>query len=838
LLTQALRYADFYNWSDAAPLFAQAEQIFSARGDSRNALYAKFGRIRSTMDQVSLPEASQELGELEHNPLLQSDRQIRLFSLVVRGDIDSELDAASMKRDWDAALKLAQELGDKKWANRASGEIGFALFLEGDVSGARQKVGTALFGAMMLGDTGAQIRYLGAIGHLYVLMHSYDDALGYFDRALAIAAKNPDAGYQFLVQEGRLQAFRGQGRLDRAQQLADEIIAEARAHQKYVKEAQALIISSTLAVARHDDARAVQELQAAIELAQKGGFQQLLPDAEVDLADIYREEGDLARAESLAAAAVESTRAEGDTYLLPRRLQSLAELQVSQGKYREADATFDHATDILDTMIGNVRTAADKIGLITSMSAIYSEHFALVADHLNDVSRAYSVVERARGRATGDLLMSGSPPDSPEEERIQAQIAQLKLELSKAKSREQVRDIRDKILLEESGGWSASNSSRWKSRPWETVPLDRIRKRLSPDELLLEYVMGEPHAYCLVVTDDVTRIVSLPSRGDVEKLVAGYLETLKDRRTSSAQGRELYAALFNGIPEAAKKQRLIIVPDGRLHLLPFDALVDSTGRYFVYSHTITYAPSASSYYLLSTEAPHQTTDLGMLGVGGVPYDRDRDLSKLVTVRGYANSDLTDLPGSQQEVTTAAATIHSEGKSRLLLGQSATKSAFEHADLDHYSIIHLAVHGIADERHPERAALILLSDSKAGEDGILEATEVARLHTNAALVVLSACDTAVGRLQGEEGIATLSRAFLLAGAKDVVSTLWNIDDTSTLYLMKQFYAHLATGIPIADALTAAKRDMLKDYGPQAVPYFWASFKSEGVGDRPIAINPKK
>jgi CHAT domain-containing protein len=131
-------------------------------------------------------------------------------------------------------------------------------------------------------------------------------------------------------------------------------------------------------------------------------------------------------------------------------------------------------------------------------------------------------------------------------------------------------------------------------------------------------------------------------------------------------------------------------------------------------------------------------------------------------------------------------------------------------------------------------LILLSDTSAGDDGILEASEIVHLHTNADLVVLSACDTAVGRLQGEEGIANLSLAFQLAGAKAVVSTLWTIDDTTALYLMKRFYAHLAERNTIAWALTAAKRDMLRNYGAQAVPYYWASFKLEGAGNQSVII----
>ena len=837
LLKKALHLGDLYNWADAAPMFTEAEQLYAARADNRNALYAHLGRIRSTMEQLSLPETSEELGtELDKNPLLQSDKELRLFCLMVLGDIDGEIDAAPMRRDWEAALKLAQELGDKKLENRASGELGFALFLEGDMTPARQKVAGALMSAMMSGDVGAQIRYLGAVGYAYMHLGSYDDALGYFDKALKIAAANPDAGYQFVVNEGRLQAFRGMGKLDAAEQLANEIIVEARVRQKHVKETQALITAGTVEDAKGDQAKAIDDFEAAMDLAQKGHFPRLLADAQFYLVDIYRKKGDLTKAESLSTAAADSTQNSGDLYLLPLRLQSLAQLQASQGKYSEASQTFDRASDVLDAMIGNVRSAAGKIGLVNAMSSIYADHFALVADHLNDPAKAFAVVEHARGRVTTELLMSGKPPESPEELEIEKQISRLNLELGKAKSAEQVHQIRDKIFLAEEARWVTPASPTWKSQPWQTTPLDRIRTGLNADELVLEYVLAQPHSYCLVVSRDSAHIVPLPNREAIETLVLAYLKTLKTKGASKAEAAGLYDALLKSIAEVSKKERIIIVPDGHLHLLPFDALVDGTGRYLVSSHTITYAPSATFLYVAKS-ASARSSQHALLGVGGIPYEKNADLTKVATLRGYISSPLIDLPASKDEVIAAQAAFRSDSDT-VLLGSNATKSAFEHSGLDQHSIIHLAVHGVANEKHPERAALILLSDSSSGDDGILEASDIVHLHTNADLVVLSACDTAVGRLQGEEGIANLSLAFQLAGAKTVISTLWTIEDTTALYLMKRFYTHLAEKNTVAHALTAAKRDMLKTYGAQAVPYYWASFKLEGPGDQPISLNSKK
>ena len=142
--------------------------------------------------------------------------------------------------------------------------------------------------------------------------------------------------------------------------------------------------------------------------------------------------------------------------------------------------------------------------------------------------------------------------------------------------------------------------------------------------------------------------------------------------------------------------------------------------------------------------------------------------------------------------------------------------------------------LSGQERPDQAALILLSDPSAGEDGILQATEVLQLQTNADLVVLSACDTAAGRLQGAEGIANLARAFLLSGARSVVATLWQIDDTFSSTMMQQFYKHLVSGKSVGEALTLAKRDMMTTYGDVAVPYYWAGYTLEGVGNNFIRL----
>src|SRR5262249_11375659 len=131
-------------------------------------------------------------------------------------------------------------------------------------------------------------------------------------------------------------------------------------------------------------------------------------------------------------------------------------------------------------------------------------------------------------------------------------------------------------------------------------------------------------------------------------------------------------------------------------------------------------------------------------------------------------------------------------SALLLGADGTEAAFKSEPLDRFRIVHIAAHAIASPTFPDRAALVLSRDPGTRDDGLLQAREIRDLHLRADLVTLSACDTAAGRLQGEEGIASLERAFLYAGARAVLASLWTVADVYTTTLMTQFYRNLAAG----------------------------------------------
>src|SRR5712692_7263979 len=230
LLQRALYFSDLYNCHAARPYFTKSQQMFEAAGDKRNALYARLGAIRAGADPAPIPKLSFMLDqELTTNPLLQSDKELRMFCLIVKGDFDGESDTPAMRRDWTEVASLAQALGNTKWQYRAQGQLGFADFYDGDLPGAQRNVAQALIGATKTGDIGGQIFYLSTTASGLVLQGMNDQANQYASRAIAIADANPDAGYPIIAHQARLSAMVQLGQVAAAQEELKKLLARPEA---------------------------------------------------------------------------------------------------------------------------------------------------------------------------------------------------------------------------------------------------------------------------------------------------------------------------------------------------------------------------------------------------------------------------------------------------------------------------------------------------------------------------------------------------------------------------------------------------------------------------------
>jgi CHAT domain-containing protein len=194
-----------------------------------------------------------------------------------------------------------------------------------------------------------------------------------------------------------------------------------------------------------------------------------------------------------------------------------------------------------------------------------------------------------------------------------------------------------------------------------------------------------------------------------------------------------------------------------------------------------------------------------------------------------------LPTAEDEVVAAARFLGPT--SAVLTGENATESAVKAQKLGDFDVLHFAVHAFADPKFPERAALVLLNDPAGEDDGLLQPREIGQFRLNAGVVVLSACDTAVGPTLGQEGVLNIARAFLLAGARSVITTLWAVSDATSTAVMRRFYENLAAGESVATALTRSKATVLEQFGDDARSTV-AAFQLIGVGDHRVATGPRK
>jgi CHAT domain-containing protein len=845
LLAEANRLYWLNNGPKSAPLYAKAEKFFADRGDTRNQLYAQIGYLRSEAETMSFVDLSRFLNDQLQNPIMRSDPKLRLWCLAAKGYTDIEIDYRAEKQDWLEAQQIAKSLGDNRWATRASGELGIIAFLEGDSERAAKLLGGALVSTMANGDSGGQIRFLEMLGNGLVEVNRPSDALMFFERAIKIAEADEDSGLPFMGYEGKAQALVALGKPDEAKRVLQEALARARSQRKRGHEAQLLIVLGKLAAQNGNKEEAIADLEDAGRLAAGVKFYRMEADDMFELARLYRDSGDLAAADARATQGLAASQQVGDPYYVPRNLTILADLRARRGRIAEAKALYKQAEDVIDGMLGGDDSYWNS-SIAAAMGQTYLEHFELVAKE-GDTAGAFQILERVRGRTLASALedrKAAARSGSTEAATLDSYVATTQTRLMQTNSpveREQLLDALAEYEWRLRLAWNEGDQRF----PINPAPLIRVQESLKSDETLLEYVLAEPNSFCISITRTTANLRVLPGgRKEIETLGQRYVDEIRAKQTGDEEAKQLHAFLVQPIPETSKGTRFIVVPDGILNLLPFEALRNGHGQYLLMSAAVSYAPSATVLDALRRRDKQLESTRPFLGVGDVAYENQGGKGNKIpaseTLRGrfvrsladFVGMPLHDLPQTREEVESISRIVGRGAET--LFGASATESAFKKEPLNQFRVLHLAVHGFADPLYPERSALVLGADPKAGEDGLLQVREIKKLRLNADLTTLSACDTGVGKLQGEEGVSDLAEAFLAAGSKTVVASLWSADDTFASALMERFYQRLAVGEETSSALRGAKLDLLTKYGEQVSPFYWAGFVAIGDASTPIRI----
>jgi hypothetical protein len=573
--------------------------------------------------------------------------------------------------------------------------------------------------------------------------------------------------------------------------------------------------------------------------------------------DAFVEAGDQDLAEERYGAALRESTALGleevrwqSSFGLARIAESRERIGPAVDYYKQTIALIERIGLGLPLRTFQSNFRLDKIGLYETVVRL------LLRLHESAPSKGYDreaflFAEKSKARGFLASLQSGNetvPADAApglktEENRIRRDITRLQLDLQEPGIPPGRRRALITRLDRTENAWRNflvrirrrdSASARFHvSDPYDFTA---IRDRLTaPSTAVLEFMVGEKSSAAFLLTRDELTIATLPPLSVLGPLVEKYLQFLSlgggADFPARAGGARLGALLLAPFREKLKTglTSLIVVPDGPLHYLPFETLIDEgrSPRFLIEDFDVRYGPSANCLiHLAERPAPAR-------------YTRDfLGLANSFRMRTFALSVEEErvfpaLPEASREIRDISRRFD-PARTTILLDRDAQEAAFKSLPLSDFRVIHLAAHGLFDDRHWWRSALILLPDKAGLEDGFLQPDDIYGLRLVPELLVLSGCETGIGRLEKGEGVNGLSYAFFYAGARSLLLSLWSVNDRATADFMGSFYDYWLGGKPKSEALRLAKIQALRSKNGN--PFYWAGFVLLGDGGRGPGINP--
>lgn len=589
--------------------------------------------------------------------------------------------------------------------------------------------------------------------------------------------------------------------------------------------------------------KAIATLEQALDLT-KGKNPALIQSIMVQLVPAYRDSGQNEKARALLDELLKVSEDKGYVY---NSIANLASDPVEkEALFRQAHANLSSGHPSFPLTCLNLskltrdpaeaeKRLAEAISAVDAMRSRYSDQNM----RTGTLQKYFDVFSYAIER---ELVLSSAPNDEHVRkafetlDSVMGKSVREALILGVNKSREQIDP--EKLKAGDSDSWELVYR-QLKGRKYISEDVKRrlteIQASLDPGTLLLMTYQSKALGYNWLVWNDGFHGFKTDNEERVGKLTAGFREVVEGRPLEAVladpSGRELYQMLFPKAFDMSRFNRLAVVTDGALTTLPFAALPTPGQKFLIEEMDIVYLPTASHATHLSTKNVKPSKAIAMFS-NPVFSLTDKRLSNrrnatasLAVKRAATSQPLPRLAGTEIEAKAILSLPSLANQSVLpLQGFSATRAAAMDPALANYRILHFATHCQIDPVDSSKSKLIFSCFDREGRPIPSELTlaDISEMKLNAELVVLSACESALGKQVRGAGPMSISRGFMLAGVPRVAATLWAIDDKASPTLMKHFYtAMLEQGMTASAALCDAQRKMLAD--PQwRAPKYWSAF----------------
>ncbi len=562
-------------------------------------------------------------------------------------------------------------------------------------------------------------------------------------------------------------------------------------------------------------------------------------------------------------------------------LKSIAAIDLKQNNLTDALKNINLAIQIIESRRSELRNDALKTSYFSTVQDAYQlKTDILMQLHRQQPTKGYDAaaletVDQSRGRVLRELLIQSnanittniSPELLAQEKALnqtldtqEKQFAQL---TSQPGKESQISSLKQSIADLYTDRDTLKNTIRAKSPAYanlqypQPTTLTALQQQLDPDTLMLQYSLGENESYLWVISNTEIKTFTLPKRSDIEKTVQSFRNEIStnpnELKLDALTTQELFTAaqaltqqILTPAAPLLKNKRLVIIPDGKLHEIPFAALNtpnSPTYKPLITQHEITNLPSASTIGILrSTVAnkPRGSKTIAILADPVFEKSDDRFTGKTLTETLNLNLDIPNqtiknrskrgewkrLENTALEAQGILKLVPQENDRIAAFGFDANYNWITAPRLSQYRYVHLATHGFFDTEKPALSSLLLSSFTAQGQiqKSYLRLPELFNLNLPTEMIVLSACETGLGKDVPGEGLVGMTRGLMYAGALRVSVSLWKVDDAATAQLMQQLYQALWQS---KKSHAAALRDaQLKLWNEGTHPYYWSAFTLQG------------